>query len=69
MEVGCKYLINPGAVGQPRDGNPQAAYAIYDEECGQIELCRVDYDITAAQQKMLDAGLPTSMSQRLSQGI
>jgi len=69
VEVGCKYLINPGAVGQPRDGNPQAAYAIYDEESGQIELCRVDYDIAAAQQKMIDAGLPASMSLRLSQGI
>ncbi len=68
VEVGCKYLINPGAVGQPRDGNPQAAYAIYDEESGQIELRRVDYDIAAAQQKMIDAGLPPSMSLRLSQG-
>ena len=69
VEVGCKCLINPGAVGQPRDGNPQAAYAIYDEESGQIELRRVDYDIAAAQQKMIDAGLPSSMSLRLSQGI
>ncbi len=69
VESGCKYLINPGAVGQPRDGNPQAAYAIYDEESGQIELRRVDYDIAAAQQKMIDAGLPPSMSLRLSQGI
>ena len=69
MEAGCKYLINPGAVGQPRDGNPQAAYAIYDEAGVQIELRRVGYDITAAQQKMIDAGLPASMSLRLSQGI
>ncbi len=69
VETGCKYLINPGAVGQPRDGNPQAAYAIYDEESGQIELHRVDYDIAAAQQQMIDAGLPSSMSLRLSQGL
>jgi len=75
VEAGCKYLINPGAVGQPRDGNPQAAYAIYDDESGQIELRRVDYDIAVAQREMLDAGLPTSMSLRssmslrLSQGI
>jgi len=69
VAAGCKYLINPGAVGQPRDGNPQAAYAIYDEESGQIELRRVDYDIAAAQRKMLDAGLPASMSLRLSHGL
>ncbi len=69
VAAGCKYLVNPGAVGQPRDGNPQAAYAIYDEAGVQIELCRVDYDIAAAQQKMIDAGLPASMSLRLSQGI
>ena len=68
VEAGCKYLINPGAVGQPRDGNPQAAYAIYDEESGQIKLHRVDYDIAAAQQQMIDAGLPSNMSLRLSQG-
>ncbi len=69
VKAGYKYLINPGAVGQPRDGNPQAAYAIYDEESAQIELCRVDYDITAAQQEMTDAGLPASMSLRLSHGL
>ena len=69
VETGCKYLVNPGAVGQPRDGNPQAAYAIYDEESSRIELCRVDYDIAAAQRKMLDAGLPSSMSLRLSHGL
>ncbi len=69
VQVGCRYLTNPGAVGQPRDDNPQAAYAIYDEENGQIELCRVDYDIAAAQQKIIAAGLPASMSLRLSQGI
>ncbi len=69
VQVGCRYLINPGAVGQPRDGNPQAAYAIYDEESGQIELGRVDYDIAAAQQKIIAAGLPASMALRLSQGI
>jgi len=69
MEAEHKYLVNPGAVGQPRDGNPKAAYAIYDEESGQIELRRVDYDIAATQQKMIAAGLPASMSQRLSHGL
>lgn len=69
VEAGCRYLINPGAVGQPRDGNPQAAYAMYDEESGQIELRRVEYDIAAAQRKMIHAGLPPSMSLRLSHGL
>lgn len=69
LEAGGKYLINPGAVGQPRDGNPQAAFAIYDQQAEQVELRRVDYDITAAQQQMRAAGLPPSMSLRLSHGV
>ncbi len=68
LESSAKYLINPGAVGQPRDGNPQAAFAIYDEPARQVELHRIDYDIAAAQEQMTRAGLPLSMIQRLSLG-
>ena len=63
-----KYLVNPGAVGQPRDRNPEAAFAVYDEEAGRIELQRMPYDITAAQEQMDVAGLPPAMALRLSLG-
>ena len=63
-----KYFINVGAVGQPRDNNPRAAYVIYDMDAGTIELRRLDYDITAAQQKILEAGLPERLAERLAYG-
>jgi predicted phosphodiesterase len=63
-----KYFINVGAVGQPRDNNPRAAYVIYDLDAGTIELRRLDYDITAAQQKILEAGLPERLAERLAYG-
>ncbi len=69
LEEGYQYLINPGAVGQPRDGNPQASFAVYDDERREVAIRRIDYDIPAAQQKMFAAGLPQSMALRLSLGI
>jgi predicted phosphodiesterase len=63
------YLINPGAVGQPRDGNPDAAYAIYDDQLEQADMRRVKYDIEAAAKGIIDAGLPTSMAVRLFEGM
>lgn len=63
------YLINPGAVGQPRDGNPDASYAIYDDQLEQVELRRVPYDIELAAKGIIDAGLPPSMAVRLFEGI
>jgi predicted phosphodiesterase len=63
-----KYFINVGAVGQPRDNNPRAAYVIYDMDAGTIELRRLDYDIAAAQKKILDAGLPERLAERLEYG-
>jgi diadenosine tetraphosphatase ApaH/serine/threonine PP2A family protein phosphatase len=50
--------VNPGAVGQPRDGNPKAAYVIYDMAKRTMELRRVAYDIATTQRKIRDAGLP-----------
>src|SRR5438093_6120468 len=67
-EPGRKYFINVGSVGQPRDNNPKAAYVIYDLNEGSIELRRLDYDIPKAQQKILDAGLPPRLAERLSFG-
>lgn len=54
------YLINPGSVGQPRDGDPRAAFAIFDAGRGTLELCRVAYDLAACQQKARAAGLMPS---------
>jgi predicted phosphodiesterase len=63
-----KYFINVGAVGQPRDNNPKAAYVIYDMDAGTIELRRLEYDIAAAQQKIREAGLPERLAERLAFG-
>jgi predicted phosphodiesterase len=63
-----KYFINVGAVGQPRDNNPKAAYVIYDMDAGTIELRRLDYDIAAAQAKIREAGLPERLAERLAYG-
>jgi predicted phosphodiesterase len=63
-----KYFVNVGAVGQPRDNNPKAAYVIYDLDAATIELRRVDYDIAAAQAKIREAGLPERLAERLEFG-
>jgi predicted phosphodiesterase len=63
-----KYFINVGAVGQPRDNNPKAAYVIYDMDAGTIELRRLEYDIAAAQAKIREAGLPERLAERLAYG-
>jgi diadenosine tetraphosphatase ApaH/serine/threonine PP2A family protein phosphatase len=63
-----RQIINPGGVGQPRDGDPRAAYAIYDSEHGVIQHHRVPYDIDATQQKMAEYGLPSRLITRLSYG-
>lgn len=61
-------LINVGSVGQPRDGDPRAAYGLLDLDARTIHLRRVVYDIEGAQQRILDAGLPPWLAQRLSVG-
>jgi diadenosine tetraphosphatase ApaH/serine/threonine PP2A family protein phosphatase len=68
VEEGARYLVNPGSVGQPRDGDPRAAYAIYDTAAHAIELVRVMYPIEVTQEKMLKADLPEALVRRLSAG-
>ena len=68
MRPGCKYLINPGPVGQPRDGDPRAAYALVDTKLRRIELYRVKYPVEEAQAKVMKAGLPDVLAQRLAVG-
>ena len=65
MDPAKKYFVNVGAVGQPRDNNPKAAYVIYDMDAGTIELRRLDYDIATTQKKILAAGLPERLAERL----
>src|SRR4029077_8905416 len=48
----CAYMLNPGSVGQPRDGDPRAAYAVYDCEARRVTYRRVPYDVDAAQKKI-----------------
>lgn len=68
LREGSKYLLNPGAVGQPRDGDPRAAYAIVDEGRKHVEVYRLPYAVDAAQAKVLKAGLPDVLAQRLAAG-
>jgi predicted phosphodiesterase len=69
LEKGVRYLINPGSVGQPRDRNSRAAFAVYDSESRTIKFSRVEYDLEAAKQKIIDARLPPALAERLSLGI
>jgi diadenosine tetraphosphatase ApaH/serine/threonine PP2A family protein phosphatase len=68
IEPGRRYLINPGAVGQPRDGDPRAAYAVYDSEARTLTLARTEYDVEQAQRRIRDAGLPDILARRLAVG-
>jgi diadenosine tetraphosphatase ApaH/serine/threonine PP2A family protein phosphatase len=63
-----RSLVNPGSVGQPRDGNPAASYAILDTEAEIVEFRRVAYDVDATQKAMRHAGLPPRLAERLSYG-
>jgi predicted phosphodiesterase len=66
--AGRRALINPGSVGQPRDGDPRASYAILDPKAGRVSWHRVPYDIVAVQEAMRAVGLPSSLRARLSVG-
>jgi diadenosine tetraphosphatase ApaH/serine/threonine PP2A family protein phosphatase len=66
--TGNRLIINPGSVGQPRDSDPRASYAVYDRDSGVIQLHRVPYDIAVTQQRMTDYGLPCRLASRLSYG-
>ena len=63
-----KYFVNAGSVGQPRDGDWRAAYCIFDTERNVIEQRRVKYDIAGAQRKIINAGLPRLLAERLELG-
>jgi diadenosine tetraphosphatase ApaH/serine/threonine PP2A family protein phosphatase len=68
LQPDTKYIVNVGSVGQPRDGNPQASYVIYDVALNSIKFVRVSYDVHIAQRKIIDAGLPHVLAMRLEWG-
>ncbi len=69
IEKDVRYLINPGSVGQPRDRNTRASYAIYDSKQKKINFYRIEYNIGEAQKKILEADLPAALAERLGLGI
>ena len=68
IETGRKYFINVGSVGQPRDTDWRASYAIYSPKENSVELRRVEYDIVKAQKKIIAVGLPHRLASRLTEG-
>jgi diadenosine tetraphosphatase ApaH/serine/threonine PP2A family protein phosphatase len=68
LEAGRRYIVNVGSVGQPRDGDPRASYAVWDVDAGQVAIRRVVYDIASARRKIQAAGLPRVLGDRLGAG-
>ncbi|MGC2584111.1 MAG: metallophosphoesterase, partial [Acidobacteriaceae bacterium] len=68
LREGARYLLNPGSVGQPRDGDWRAAFALYDDVRRVVTWYRVPYDLREAQQRILSAGLPDRLATRLRDG-
>jgi predicted phosphodiesterase len=69
LREGERFLINPGSVGQPRDEDPRAAFLILDDTTREVSFHRVNYPIQAAQLRILEAGLPPLLAQRLQRGV
>ncbi|HET8841325.1 MAG TPA: hypothetical protein VFN35_07640, partial [Ktedonobacteraceae bacterium] len=65
---GYRAIINPGGVGQPRDGDPRAAFMVYDSERNTFEFYRVPYSFEKTQEKIIQAGLPQYLAVRLAYG-
>ncbi len=68
IEAGARYLVNPGSVGQPRDGDPRAAFATFDLDQRNVTLYRIAYAVEEAQEKIVQAGLPPVLATRLALG-
>lgn len=68
LQSGCVYLINPGSIGQPRDSDPRASFLVYDSKKAAVEFYRIDYDTQTAARKIIDAGLPKRLAERLRLG-
>ncbi len=68
LEPGARYIFNPGSVGQPRDNDPRAAFAVWDTDAATLQFERVPYDIGTTQRQMRDARLPSMLADRLQYG-
>ncbi len=68
LKKGLRYLINPGSLGQPRDRDPRASFLIYDTKKNQVNFYRIEYDIHSTAEKILAAGLPERLAERLKLG-
>jgi predicted phosphodiesterase len=68
LDIGTNYMINPGSVGQPRDGDWRAAFAVFDSDQRAVTFCRVPYDVRSAQEKIFAANLPARLATRLAAG-
>ncbi len=68
LDPARRYLVNPGSVGQPRDRDPRAAYGMYDSDARRFTLYRVAYDVEGAKRRILGAGLPQVLAERLTHG-
>jgi diadenosine tetraphosphatase ApaH/serine/threonine PP2A family protein phosphatase len=68
LDAGRRYIVNVGSVGQPRDRDPRAAYALWDVDARRISVRRVAYDVAAARAKIEEAGLPRFLADRLAAG-
>ena len=69
LESDIRYFFNPGSVGQPRNQDPRAAYAILDTDAGAITFHRIEYDVAQTQRQMTDAKLPNALIRRLEYGM
>jgi len=68
LQRGARYLVNVGSVGQPRDGDPRAGYGLLDSDARELRLYRIPYPVEEAQRKIIAAGLPVSLANRLAIG-
>ena len=69
IQRGARYIINVGSIGQPRDGNPKLSFGVFDTERWEYQNIRAEYNIKLASQKIMDAGLPRGLAERLWVGI
>jgi diadenosine tetraphosphatase ApaH/serine/threonine PP2A family protein phosphatase len=69
LEPGRRYIVNVGSVGQPRDRDPRAAYAVWDQEARTVAIRRVQYELREAARKIIAAGLPRALADRLAHGL
>jgi len=68
LDPACRYIVNPGSVGQPRYGGPDATYVRFDDAAHTVEFRLVPYDVDTTQGKIYDAGLPPYLAERLAVG-